>query len=145
MSSQAHYIPPLPTNKSAPDVFADFLRYLFQCAKIFITHLYPSGSALWIRLEDSMEFVLTHPNGWEGEQQAKMRTAAIIAGLIPNTLSGFERIHFVTEGEASLNFCIMNGLATDPLRVSSLLRRSSQFKFVNLTFCVPARQRSGYY
>ncbi|KAJ7652892.1 hypothetical protein B0H17DRAFT_1214867 [Mycena rosella] len=27
-----------------------------------------------------------------------------------------ERIHFVTKGEASLHFCIANGLTTDPLR-----------------------------
>jgi hypothetical protein len=84
---------------------------------------YDNGTALWIGVEDSMEFVLTHPNGWEGEQQAKMRTAAIVAGLIPNNRSGSERVHFVTEGEASLHFCIRNGLATDALRVSRLLRR----------------------
>jgi hypothetical protein len=79
---------------------------------------YPNGNALWIALEGSMQFVLTHPNGWEGEQQALMRKAAIIAGLVPNSREGHERIHFVTEGEASLHFCIANGLATDPLRVS---------------------------
>ncbi|KAF8160149.1 hypothetical protein K438DRAFT_1921672 [Mycena galopus ATCC 62051] len=117
-SSPANCIPALPAKKSALDVFADFLRYLFQCAKTYIVDHYDNGSALWIGVEDSMVFVLTHPNGWEGEQQAKMRTAAIIAGLIPSTGSGSsERVHFVTEGEASLHFCIMNGLATDALRL----------------------------
>ncbi|KAJ6458048.1 hypothetical protein C8R47DRAFT_1246793 [Mycena vitilis] len=114
--TRARSIPPLPANKTASEVFADFLRYLFHCAKLYITDHYPNGSALWIGLEDTMEFVLTHPNGWEGEQQAKMRTAAVIAGLIPSSRDG-NRIHFVTEGEASLHFCIMNGLATDPLRL----------------------------
>ncbi|KAJ6535550.1 hypothetical protein B0H19DRAFT_1271293 [Mycena capillaripes] len=116
-SSPANCIPPLPAKKSALDVFADFLRYLFQCAKTYIVDHYDNGTVLWIGVQDSMEFVLTHPNGWEGEQQAKMRTAAIIAGLIPNSRSGSERVHFVTEGEASLHFCIMNGLATDALRL----------------------------
>lgn len=114
-------IPQLPPSKHALDVLADFLRYLFQCAKQYIGEHYPTGSALWISLEDTMEFVLTHPNGWEGEQQSNMRKAAIIAGLVPNTRDGRERIHFVTEGEASLHFCITNGLATDPLRVSGFI------------------------
>ncbi|KAJ7157441.1 hypothetical protein C8R46DRAFT_1226024 [Mycena filopes] len=110
-------IPPLPANKTASDVFGDFLRYLFHCAKLYITDHYPNGNVMWTQLERTMEFVLTHPNGWDGEQQSKMRTAAITAGLIPNTRDDWERIHFVTEGEASLHFCIMKGLATDPLRL----------------------------
>lgn len=69
-------------------------------------------------LADRIEFILTHPNSWEGEQQAQMRKAAIMAGLIPDNLAGHERIHFVTEGEASLHFCVKKGLATDPLRIS---------------------------
>ncbi|KAJ7628236.1 hypothetical protein DFH06DRAFT_1226573 [Mycena polygramma] len=108
-------IPPLPANKTASDLYADFLRYLFQCAKQYITERYPSGNALWVGLKNTMEIVLTHPNGWEGEQQAKMRAAAVTAGVIPSN-QNCDRIHFVTEGEASLHFCIMNGLATDPLR-----------------------------
>ncbi|KAJ7157435.1 hypothetical protein C8R46DRAFT_909720 [Mycena filopes] len=110
-------IPPLPANKTASDVFGDFLRYLFHCAKLYITDHYPNGNVMWTQLEPTMEFVLTHPNGWDGEQQSKMRTAAIAAELIPNTRDNWERIHFVTEGEASLHFCIMKGLATDPLRL----------------------------
>ncbi|KAF8142990.1 hypothetical protein K438DRAFT_2029807 [Mycena galopus ATCC 62051] len=112
-------LPPLPANKSALEVFADFMRYLFHCARLYITDSYPNGGALWIGLEGDMEFVLTHPNGWEGEQQAKMRKAAIMAGLIPDTHKGHHRVRFVTEGEASLHFCIMNGLATDPLRLGN--------------------------
>ncbi|KAJ7137618.1 hypothetical protein C8R43DRAFT_1089388 [Mycena crocata] len=116
-SAQLNHLPPLPVNKTAVDIFADFLQYLFQCAKTYIGDHYPNGTALWVALEDSIEFVLTHPNGWEGEQQSKMRKAAIIAGLILNNRDGRDRIHFVTEGEASLHFCITNGLATDPLRL----------------------------
>ncbi|KAJ7073103.1 hypothetical protein C8F01DRAFT_268957 [Mycena amicta] len=110
-------IPPLPSTKSVVDIFADFLEYMLKCARTYIAEHYPSGDALWITLEDTMEFILTHPNGWEGEQQAKMRSAAVRAGLVPDTTADHARIHFVTEGEASLNFCILNGLrlATDPL------------------------------
>jgi hypothetical protein len=119
---------PLPPNKTARDVFADFLRYLFQCARSFIQESYPHGSALWISLEDTMEFVFAHPNAWEGQQQSQMRTAAIIAGLIPNSPEGHERTHFVTEGEASLRFCVNKGLAADPLRVRGFFHFTTMFK-----------------
>nr|GAT52799.1 predicted protein [Mycena chlorophos] len=108
-------LPPLPVGKSTTNIFADFLGYLLKCARTYIGEHYPSGDALWITLEDTMEFVLTHPNGWGGAQQADLRLAAVVAGLVPDTPSGRNRIRFVTEGEASLNFCIMNGLGTDPL------------------------------
>ena len=64
-----------------------------------------------------MQFVLSHPNGWEGAQQAKMRRAAIQGGLIPDTDEGRSRIRFVTEGEASLHACVLNGLAAEVLKV----------------------------
>ncbi|KAJ6626671.1 hypothetical protein B0H10DRAFT_1998098 [Mycena sp. CBHHK59/15] len=117
VEATARTLHPLPANKKAVDVYADFLRYLFRCARVYIEEAYPAGNALWIALQDGIEFILTHPNGWEGEQQSEMRKAAIVAGLIPNNADGHKRVHFVTEGEASLHFCIRNGLASDPLRL----------------------------
>ncbi|KAJ7057214.1 hypothetical protein C8F01DRAFT_1061528 [Mycena amicta] len=108
-------IPPLPNTKTGVDIFADFLEYMLKCARTYIVEHYPSGDALWVTLEDTIEFILTHPNGWLGEQQAQMRVAAVRAGLVPDTAADHARIHFVTEGEASLNFCIFNRLATGPL------------------------------
>ena len=49
-----------------------------------------------------------------------MRRAAIYGGLIPDTDEGRARIRFVTEGEASLHACVLNGLAADVLQVSVL-------------------------
>ncbi len=54
---------------------------------------------------NNIEFILSHPNGWEGKQQSEMRRAAINAGLV-NANEALERISFVTEGEASLHFCL---------------------------------------
>ena len=88
-------IQPLPRGKSAIDVFADFLRYLHQCARTFIEESHPSGVELWHTLEDHTEFVLTHPNGWEGPQQSMMRTAAVQAGLIPDNEDGHSHLSFV--------------------------------------------------
>ncbi|TFK31142.1 hypothetical protein BDQ12DRAFT_740169 [Crucibulum laeve] len=109
-------IPPLPPNKSVVDVFGDFLGYLFQCAKVYIEETHAGGVDLWASVKNSIEFVLTHPNGWEGAQQSKMRDAAIFAGLVPNTREGRARVTFVTEGEASLYFCIQSGLTNDAIR-----------------------------
>ncbi|KAI0820763.1 hypothetical protein BC628DRAFT_1491150 [Trametes gibbosa] len=63
-------------------------------------------------IETRIEFVLSHPNGWEGVQQSKMRGAAVRAGLIPDTTEGRNRVNFVTEGEARLHYYIRNRLTT---------------------------------
>ncbi|KAJ2922259.1 hypothetical protein H1R20_g14834, partial [Candolleomyces eurysporus] len=104
-------IPPLPPNKTVIQVFTDYMRYLHQCAKGYISETH--GAMLWESLEDEILYVLTHPNGWEGSQQASMRNAAILAGLIPDTVEGRSRISFVPEGEASLHFCLSNGLTVN--------------------------------
>ncbi|KAH9940117.1 uncharacterized protein BXZ73DRAFT_99114 [Epithele typhae] len=109
-------LPPLPRGKTVVDVFADFLAYLFRCAKRYICETHANGDSLWSSLEDRIEFVLSHPNGWEGAQQGKMRQAAVMAGLVPQTPAGQARVHFITEGEASLNFCIQSGLTNETMR-----------------------------
>ncbi|KAE9394398.1 hypothetical protein BT96DRAFT_958796 [Gymnopus androsaceus JB14] len=86
---------PLPYRKSAVDT------------------LHANGASLWKAVEHDIQFVLSHPNGWEGAQQTKMRRAAVYGGLIPDTDEGKARIRFVTEGEASLHACVLNGLADD--------------------------------
>jgi hypothetical protein len=111
---------PLPRNKTSVDVFGDFLSYLFHCTRNFITDTHANGLALWNAVQNDMQFVLSHPNGWEGAQQTKMRRAAVYGGLIPDTDEGKARIRFVTEGEASLHACVLNGLAADVLSVRLL-------------------------
>ena len=118
-----HKIPPLPQGKSAIDVFADFLRYLHRCARTFIEETHANGVELWRSLKDRIEFVLTHPNGWEGAQQSMMRIAAVQAGLISEGYSLTESVDncnlsFVTEGEASLHFCVQSGLTSDAIKVN---------------------------
>ncbi|KAJ7158680.1 hypothetical protein C8R46DRAFT_1165038 [Mycena filopes] len=105
----------LPPNKTAVDVFGDFLAYLFLCTRNFITDTHANGGMLWATVEHDIKFVISHPNGWEGAQQSKLRRAAIHGGLIPDTNAGKARIFFVTEGEASLHACVLNGLAADVL------------------------------
>ncbi|KAI9572596.1 hypothetical protein HD554DRAFT_2014396 [Boletus coccyginus] len=100
-----NYLPPLPSGKSADDVLTDFIKYLFECVKTYIheRHLgFP-----WSSVENSIEFILTHPNGWEGEQQRYCQ-AIVRAGLVPGTREGQSRVRMLTDGEAILHFCIAN-------------------------------------
>ena len=101
------------------EVFADFLRYLLECASSHIRDTHANGLDLWNSVKSHIDFVLSHPNGWEGTQQSEMRRAAILAELIPDNASGHSRLSFVTEGEASLHFSIQNGLPAGAIKVGS--------------------------
>ncbi|KAI5982477.1 hypothetical protein EDD15DRAFT_2377772 [Pisolithus albus] len=106
-------IPPLPEGLNAVRVLSDFMKYLFQCTRSYIAESHASGSNMWTSLEDHIEYVLTHPNGWEGRQQQQIRQAAELAGLVPEGLDGQSRLHLLTEGEASLHFCVTTLFASD--------------------------------
>jgi hypothetical protein len=108
-------LPPLPRGKTATSVFADFLHYLYNCAKIYILESHFNGAELWNSLQGTAQFVLSHPNGWEGPQQAQMRVAAVKAELIPDTPEGQSQVQLVTEGEASLHYCLTSGEASEAM------------------------------
>ena len=95
----------LPRGKTVVDVFADFMRYLFDSTKAIFKESEPNGRLRWKSISNSIKLVLTHPNGWGGPQQAKLRTAAVNAGIVPDTIAGHNSVSFVSEGEASFSFC----------------------------------------
>jgi hypothetical protein len=107
----------LPKGKTIVDVFADFMGYLFDSTKELFMASEPNGESRWDSVSNSFELVLTHPNGWSGPQQTKLRTAAIKAGIVPDDPAGRSRVHFVTEGEASFNFCATHTQAGRSLKV----------------------------
>ena len=107
----------LPMGKTIVDVFADFMRYLFDSAKSLFISSDQNGQHRWNSVSRSIEFVLTHPNGWGGPQQSQLRTAAVKAGIVSDTPEGHARVHFVTEGEASFNFCVTHTQAGENLKV----------------------------
>ena len=110
-------IPPLPLNKSAQEVLGDFLKYLLECTSSYIQDTHANGHDLWNSVKSHIDFVLSHPNEWEGTQHIGMRRAAILAGLVPDNASGHARLSFVTEGVAGLHFSIHNGLPTGAMKV----------------------------
>ncbi|TFK63667.1 hypothetical protein BDN72DRAFT_902221 [Pluteus cervinus] len=112
-------IPPLPAGKTLVDVFADYYRFLYESSRAYIEDNYSTGRSIWASVQSDIIFVLSHPNGWEGPEQSRLRRAAVLAGLVPDTDEGRDRIHFVTEGEASLHFCINQGLMTERIKTES--------------------------
>ena len=107
----------MPKGKTIIDVFADFMRYLFDPTKELFESLEPNGELRWESISKSIELVLTHPNGWRGLQQSRLRTAAVKAGIVPDTPVGYARVHLVTEGEASFSFCVTHTQAGENLKV----------------------------
>ena len=112
----------LPKGKTIIDVFADFMGYLFDSTKTLFKASEPNGEIRWNSVSKSIELVLTHPNGWGGLQQTQLRTAAIKAGIVPDTPAGRSKIHLVTEGEASFNFCVTHTQAGKDLKVRHPVR-----------------------
>ena len=91
---------------------------MYTCARTYIQESHANGKDLWTSVEDKIQFILTHPNGWEGIQQTQIRNACVGAGLVPDATAGRLRIAFVTEGEASLHFAIKHGLPVQATTVS---------------------------
>jgi hypothetical protein len=87
-------------------ILSDFMGYLFQCTKNYIQETHASGRDMWALFENNIDFVLSHPNEWDGPQQTQIRRAAVLAGLVPDSPEGQARIQLVTEGEASLHYCL---------------------------------------
>ena len=107
----------LPKGKTIVDVFADFMGYLFDSTKWFFKASERNGETKWDIVSNSIELVLTHPNGWGGSQQTQLRTATIKAGIVPDNSAGHSRVHFVTEGEAGFSFCVTHTQAGRDLNV----------------------------
>ena len=116
-----------PRGKTVIDVFADFMRYLFDSTKELFVSLEPNGEMRWNSVSGSIELVLTHPNGWRGLQQSQLRTAAVKAGIIRDTPAERAHVHFVSEGEASFSFCATHTEAGKNLKVCHTISAWSWF------------------
>jgi hypothetical protein len=106
----------LPVGIDIIRVYTDYLRYLFKHTKEFFGLHEDQGSQDWETLSQSMDIVLTHPNGWGLREQATLRTAAISAGLFTEANS-HRQLSFVSEAEASIHFCIQDAQLASSLRV----------------------------
>ena len=106
----------LPSGKSIQDIFADFIRYLFDSVKTFIEECEPLGEDLWEGVKSNIDLVLSHPNGWEGREQEVLRKSVVQAKVFTEE-EALSRVSFVTEGEATFNFCVTNTKSGELLKV----------------------------
>ena len=106
----------LPEGKSIQDLFADFLRYLFDSAKAYIQESEGIGEMIWESLKNNIDLILSHPNGWEGREQEFLRKSVVKASILTEE-EALSRVSFVTEGEATFNFCVTNTKTGELLEV----------------------------
>ena len=107
----------LPGGNTIIDVFADLMRYLFDTTKTEVEFWESDGKPRWDSISESIELVLTHPNGWGGPQQAYLQDAAAKAGIVQDTPDGRSRVHFVAEGEANFSFYVAGAGESKNLKV----------------------------
>ena len=112
----------LPKGKSLQDVFADIIRYLFDSSRAFIKESEPVGDQLWETVQSNIDLVLSHPNGWEGREQEFLRNSVVKASVFTEE-EALSRVSFVSEGEATFNFCVTNTKSGESLKVLSLQLR----------------------
>ena len=112
----------LSKGKSLQDVFADIIRYLFDSSRAFIKESEPVGDQLWETVQSNIDLVLSHPNGWEGREQEFLRNSVVKASVFTEE-EALSRVSFVSEGEATFNFCVTNTKSGESLKVLSLQLR----------------------
>ena len=100
-------VQPLPEGIPIDRIYIDFFGYLLQHTQKFFESREINGADIWSRLSPSMEFVIAHPNGWSLHEQSFLRNAAVGAGFVPSQAAA-ERIHVVSEGEASVHFTMVH-------------------------------------
>ena len=71
---------------------------------------------MWKTHFPSADVVIAHPNGWGLKEQEFMRRAAVAAGIVPQS-EAHSRIFFVTEGEASVHYCMFRANLAPQFRV----------------------------
>ena len=106
----------LPEGKSLQDIFADFIRYLFDSAKYFIQEGEHMGKEIWKTVEWNIDLMLTHPRGWGGQEQEFLRKSVVQASIFTEERS-LSHVLFVTEGEAKFYFCVANTKSIELLQV----------------------------
>ena len=106
----------LPPRVTIETIYCDFLQYLLKNTKAFFEARTPNGATIWRQLIDDAEFVIAHPNAWSIAEQHVLRRAAIRADYV-SVAQADSRVRFVSEGEASVHFCIMHGNLAANLKV----------------------------
>jgi hypothetical protein len=98
-------LPPLPPGRSAIDVSAD---YLFKVRQAVRAVLWKTLGEVFSREERNILWCFTVPSIWTDAGRTALRASIVQAGFIRN--DNDDRLHLVTESEASLLLCSKVGL-----------------------------------
>lgn len=112
--SPAPDLDPLPFGIKAETIASQFLIFMVSCVGQYIMTRHSNGSEILNSLAESTRYVITIPNGWELPQQQALRRACVEAGLV--TEANAHTVSFVTEAEASINFCVQSNSMSESLR-----------------------------
>jgi hypothetical protein len=96
------------------------MAYLVSHTRHFFEGHVLDGGMVWDNHFKSADIVITHPNGWGVREQHFLRKAAIVAGF-PDPQKTKARIRFLTDVEACVHFCVLNGrFGSDWLKVRGI-------------------------
>jgi len=109
-------VDPLPEGVPLFTIYRDFFQYLKRHTQEAFTNRIINGAKVWKESFPSASIVIAHPNGWGLAEQEFMRKAAVDADIVPQSESHF-RIFFVTEGEASVHYCMFHANLANQLKV----------------------------
>lgn len=112
--SPAPDLDPLPFGIKAETVASQFLLFMASCVGQYIKTRYSNGSEILNSLAESTRYIITVPNGWELPQQQILRRACVEAGLVTEATA--HTVSFVTEAEASINFCAQSSSMAENLQ-----------------------------
>jgi hypothetical protein len=97
-------------------IYSNFFQYLLKNTKAFFETRTPNGATIWQQLIDDAEFTIAHPNAWGLKEQHVLRRAAIRADYA-SVAQADSRVRFISEGEASVHFCMVHGNLAAKLKV----------------------------
>ncbi|KDQ12455.1 hypothetical protein BOTBODRAFT_134607 [Botryobasidium botryosum FD-172 SS1] len=116
-NTQQLTLEPLPFDVTVDEIYADFMDYLFQQTKKYFKERILDGERTWDTLEGTIELIIAHPNGWDLREQSVLRNAAVEANVMPSSQAAQERVHFVSEAEASVHFVLLGADIEDRLKI----------------------------
>ncbi|KAG8938456.1 hypothetical protein FRC03_007230 [Tulasnella sp. 419] len=109
----------MPPNKTLDTIMADFLRYMVDLVYKHFRETMDVDEKTWEGVKNRITYILNYSNGWNTFQHFLMRNAAILAEIVPSSDEAKRRIKFVSEGEASLHWCIKNRVGLRKLSVGN--------------------------
>ncbi|KAG8739177.1 hypothetical protein FRC10_006068 [Ceratobasidium sp. 414] len=97
----------LPAGITLDKIYTDFMGYLMKHTQEFFETRIIDGRKVWEDLHKDMTIVLAHPNGWTIREQNFLRKAAVAANYTSDA-KAHAQVHFVSEAEASVHFCMFH-------------------------------------